>query len=91
MIETKVQIAADLLPLIRHLWKGGILSIGPYQNEVHLRDWYFHETFPEVVNPAGKHDEKNWTFEKTVNIEGTDVRFYCLHEKEDWDEPVSDA
>ena len=46
MIETKVQIAADLLPLIQHLWKGGVLSIGTYSNSIHLQDTLFHETLP---------------------------------------------
>ena len=91
MIETKVQIAADLLPLIRHLWKGGILSIGPYSNEVHLRSDAFHETFPEVVKPVGLHTNGDWVYEKFVDIDGTSVRFFCLNGKEDWDETLPNA
>ena len=82
MIETKVQIAADLLPLIRHLWKGGILSIGPYNNEVHMRSDLFRATFPDVKTPVARHDPDNWLYEKMVTIEGVTIRFYSLSSKE---------
>ena len=82
MIETKVQIAADLLPLIRHLWQGGVLAIGPYNNEVHMRTDLFRATFPDVKTPVAKHDENNWLYQTMVNIDGVSVRFFCLNEKE---------
>lgn len=85
MIETKVQIAADLLPLIRHLWKGGVISIGTYSNEIHLKNTLFHETFPEVLTPVTRRNDGYFVFEKTETIDGREIRFFCLSEKEDWE------
>lgn len=85
MIETKVQIAADLLPLIQHLWKGGVLSIGTYSNSIHLQDTLFHETFPDVLTPVDQRKDGYWEFEKKEIIDGREIRFYCLSEKEDWE------
>ena len=85
MIETKVQIAADLLPLIQHLWKGGVLSIGTYSNSIHLQDTLFHETFPDVLTPVERRTDGYWAFEKKEIIDGREIRFYCLSEKEGWE------
>ena len=85
MIETKVLIAADLIPLISHLWKGGVLGIGP-GNDIHLRDTLFHETFPEAKWPTIQVENGDWVFERYVNIDGKNIRFFCLHEKEAWDD-----
>jgi len=86
MIEAKVQIAADLLPLFKHLWLGGVLSIGPINDEIHLEDKLFHETFPDVLTPFRQRTTGDWEYEKTVTIDGKDIRFFCLYEKEAWDD-----
>lgn len=85
MIETKVQIAADLLPLMHHLWQGGVLSIGTYNNDIHLHDPLFHETFPDVLTPVRQRNDGLWEFEKKEIIDGREIRFYCLSEKEEWE------
>ena len=85
MIETKVQIAADLLPLIQHLWRGGVLSINGNRDAIHLEDKLFHEAFPDVLTPVTKRKDGDWEFETVVNIDGRDIRFYCLHDSEGWE------
>lgn len=85
MTETKVQIAVDLLPLFQHLYKGGVLSIGP-GDEVHLRPALFHGAFPEVEKAIPRKDSVYpWQFVKFVTIGGRTIRFFALSEREDWD------
>ena len=85
MIETKVQIAADLLPLMHHLWKGGVISVNGYSNDIHLQCPLFHETFPEVLTPVAQRNDGYYEFEKTETIDGREIRFFCLSEKEGWE------
>ena len=76
MKNIKAQIAFDLVPLMEHLYAGGILRVGP-EKEVHMTVEAFHEVFPEVREPIPRASaEFPWKWTQTV--EG--VEFFALAE-----------
>lgn len=86
MTQTSVQIAADLLPLIKHLYSEGVLCIGP-GDEVHLRPHLFRATFPEVTKAVPRDSEEYpWKFEAVRTIDGREITFFALSESEEWTE-----
>lgn len=81
MVEYKAIIAGDLVPILRHLREGGVISVDSYAG-VHMTEELFHATFPEV-NEAGHRESTVYPFEFSVTVDG--VRFYCISEKAEWE------
>lgn len=77
MIEMKAQLALDLVPLMEHLYAGGILRVGP-EKEVHMTVEAFHEAFPEVLEPMPRESEE-YPWEWSMVVDG--VKFFALAKK----------
>lgn len=78
MIEYKAIIARDLVPLVRHLYKGGVLAVNGHDGSVHMTRELFHATFPEVTEPFEREDEV-YPYLFSVTVDG--VEFFCLSKK----------
>lgn len=78
MIEYKAIIARDLVPLVRHLYKGGVLAVNGHDGSVHMTRELFHATFPEVTEPFEREDAV-YPYLFSVTVDG--VKFFCLSEK----------
>ena len=76
MENIKAQIAFDLVPLMEHLYDGGILRVGP-DKEVHMTVEAFHEVFPEVREPIPR-ESAEYPWKWTETVEG--VEFFALAE-----------
>lgn len=74
MENIKAQIAFDLVPLMKHLYDGGILSVGPGE-EIHMTVKAFHEVFPDVLVPTPRESDE-YPFEWAACVEG--VKFFAL-------------
>lgn len=74
MIEMKAQIAHDLVPLMKHLYEGGILSVYGGDGSVHMTESCFHKVFPEIKEPKERSGE--YPFYWTATVDG--VEFFAL-------------
>lgn len=81
MVEYKAIIAGDLVPILRHLYEGGVIAVDGHAG-VHMTEKLFHATFPEVTK-AGTRDSEVYPFEFSVTVDG--VRFYCISDKAEWE------
>lgn len=79
MIEMKAQIALDLVPLVKHLYKGGVLAVNGHDGTVHMTKELFHDTFPEVKAQAYGYGDYPFRFSTFVN----GVEFFALSETEE--------
>lgn len=82
MIETKAQIALDLVPLVKHLYKGGVIGINGADGSVHLTESFFHEVFPDVL-VAMPRASAEYPFKWAVWVEG--VEFFALSRDGKWE------
>lgn len=83
MIETKAQIALDLVPLVKHLYKGGVIGINGADGSVHLTESFFHEVFSDVL-VAMPRESAEYPFKWAVWVEG--VEFFALSTTGKWKE-----
>ena len=84
MIEMKAQIAHDLVPLMKHLYKGGILAVNGGEGTVHMTESFFHEVFPDV-RVAMPRPSEEYPFEWATWVEG--VKFFALSRDGKWEVP----
>jgi len=82
MTELKAQIAFDLIPVVRHLYNGGVLLVDGATNRIHLSENLFHATFPEIKEAEG-YDSDLYPWRYSVTIDG--VEFFALSEVSRWD------
>ena len=81
MVEHKAIIAGDLVTILKHLYKGGVISVDPFAG-VHMTEKLFHETFPEI-REAGPRASAVYPFEYRVTVDG--VNYYCISETNEWE------
>lgn len=81
MENIKAQIAFDLIPILRHLYDGGVIGVYLEHNgnrgAVQMTVPVYHETFPEDTVPMPNPDS-TWAYRWTTTIEG--VEFFALAE-----------
>ena len=82
MIETKAQIALDLVPLMKHLYRGGVLAVNGGTGDVHMTEEFFHEVFPDVL-VAMPRASAEYPFKWAVWVEG--VEFFALSTTGKWE------
>lgn len=84
MENIKAQIALDLVPLLKHLYNGGIIGIYPTFGEagqIQMTEKAFFETFPEVKADPYDYGDYPWRFSTFVN----GVEFFALSEIGKWE------
>ena len=81
MIQTKAQIAYDLIPLVRHLNNGGVLQIDGRGGRIQLTEALYHDTFPEDKAPTSFPDSM-FPFYWSTTING--VEFFAITERGDF-------
>lgn len=81
MIETKAQIALDLVPLMKHLYRGGVLAVNGGTGDVHMTEEFFHEVFPDVLVAMPRASEE-YPFEWAAWVDH--VKFFALSETGKW-------
>lgn len=84
MENIKAQIALDLVPLLKHLYNGGIIGIYPTFGEagqIQMTEKAFCETFPYSFPQPNRDSDYPWKWTKTV--EG--VEFFALSETGKWE------
>lgn len=82
MENIKAKIAFDLIPILRHLYDGGVIGVylehngnrGAAQMSVEC----YHETFPEDTVPMPNPDS-DYPWRWTTTVEG--VEFFALAEE----------
>lgn len=79
MIEMKAQIALDLVPLMKRLYRSGIIHIGP-EDAVHMTVEAFREVFPEVLEPMPR-ESVEYPWEWSMVVDG--VKFFALDKAKD--------
>lgn len=80
MTNFKAQIAFDLVPIMKHLYDGGIIGIYPSFGEhgqIQMDTECFRETFPAVEAPVPNPDS-DYPWRWTETVEG--VEFFALAE-----------
>lgn len=82
MIETKAQIALDLVPLMRFLYKGGVTAIYGGDGTVQLTEELFHKVFPDVKVAVPRASEV-YPFAWKETVEG--VEFFALSATGKWE------
>jgi hypothetical protein len=81
MENIKAQIALDLVPLLKHLYNGGIIGIYPTfgaAGQIQMTEKAFFETFPEVDAPEANPDS-DFPFRWAETVNG--VEFFALSEE----------
>lgn len=84
MIEMKAQIAHDLVPLMKHLYEGGILSVYGGDGSVHMTESCFHKVFPDIMVAMPRPSEE-YPFEWAAWVDG--VYFFALSRDGKWEVP----
>lgn len=85
MENIKAQIALDLVPLLKHLYNGGIIGIYPTFGEagqIQMTEKCYHETFPEDTVPMPNPDI-DYPFRWTTTVDG--VEFFALSTTGKWE------
>lgn len=75
MENIKAQIAFDLVPVIRHLYEGGITAVNGSAGTIHMTEDLFHEVFPNITEPKNR-DSREYPYEWETTVEG--VKFFAL-------------
>lgn len=78
MENIKAKIAYDLMPLMRHLYDGGIIGFYPKsgdRGQIQMVVKCFRETFPAVAEPV-PNPASNFPWKWTETVEG--VEFFAL-------------
>lgn len=78
MIETKAILAFDLMPLMRYLYRGGVLAVDALTNKIQLTVAMYRATFPDDKIPTHTGDN-DYPFRWTTTIDG--VEFFALAEE----------
>ena len=73
MTNIKAQIAFDLMPLMRHLYAGGILQIDGQTGTILLREKTYHEVFPEDHTPQPNHPSSVYPWRWSTTIDGVEI------------------
>lgn len=84
MENIKAQIALDLVPLLKHLYNGGIIGIYPTFGEagqIQMTEKTFCETFPDAIPQPNRDSDYPWKWTKTVK----GVEFFALSETGKWE------
>jgi hypothetical protein len=76
MVEYKAIIAGDLVPLMKHLYKGGVLAVNGHDGSVHMTVELFHKTFPAIEAEETGYGDYPFRFEAVVD----GVMFFALSE-----------
>lgn len=81
MTNFKAQIAFDLIPILRHLYDGGIIGVylehNGHRGSVQMTVATYRETFPEDTAPVPNPDS-DYPWRWTETVEG--VEFFALAE-----------
>ena len=75
MENYKAQIAFALVPILKHLYSGGIIAVSGMTGEVHMTPAAFHETFPEITEREDRMSDQ-YPFIWKTTVEG--VTFFAL-------------